>query len=88
LNAVIASVGSSAKAKATVLRLATASFTVPGGKVKTITLHLSVKARALLARAHTLRVRATIVAHDPTGATHTTQTIVTLRGPKAKHSKG
>ena len=88
LNAVIASVGSSAKAKATVLTLATGSFTVPGGKVKTITLHLSAKARALLAKSHVLHVRVTIAAHDTAGAKHTTQVTVTIRAPKAKHGKG
>jgi hypothetical protein len=34
-----------------------------------------------------LRVRATIVAHDPAGATHTTETIVTLRAPRAAHPR-
>ena len=38
LNAVIASVAGDAKAKAAVLTLAHGSFTVPGGKVKTVTL--------------------------------------------------
>ncbi len=86
-GAVIASAGSSAKVKARVLTLASGSFSVPGGAVKTVTLHLSAKGKALLARSHVLRIRATIVAHDPAGATHTTQTTVTLRAPKAKHGK-
>jgi hypothetical protein len=88
LNAVSASMASSAKTKATVVTLATGSFTVAGGEVKTVTLHLSAKARALLARSHILRVRATIVAHDPTGETHTKQVIVTLHAAKVKHGKG
>jgi len=62
-----------------VLTLAAGSFTVVGGRVKAVTLHLSAEARALLARAHVLRVRATLEAHDPAGATHTTQAVVTLR---------
>jgi hypothetical protein len=46
-------------------------------------MHLSDRARALLARTHTLRARATIVAHDAAGAAHTAQTIVTIREAKA-----
>jgi len=88
LNAVVAGLGRSAKAKGEVLTLATASFNVAGGRVKTVLLHLSAKARRLLAHSHVLHVRVIIVAHDPTGATHSTQTIVTLRAPKAKHGKG
>jgi hypothetical protein len=88
LDAVSAAAGSAAKSRKAILTLASGSFTVAGGRVKTVTLHLSAKARALLSRSHVLRVRATIVAHDPAGATHTTQTVVTLRAPKAKHGKG
>jgi PKD repeat protein len=76
------------KGKAAILTLATGSFTVAGGQVASVTLHLSAKARALLARLHSLRAQATIVAHDPAGAAHTTQTIVTLRAPKAAHRRG
>jgi hypothetical protein len=85
LNAVSASATGyqSKQQKAAVLVLAKGSFTVVGGKVKAVTLHLSAKARLLFARTHVLRVRATIAAHGPAGATHTTQTIVTLRAPKA-----
>jgi phosphodiesterase/alkaline phosphatase D-like protein len=74
-----ASAHQSKKPKASVLTLARASFTVAEGRVKTVTLHLSGRARSLLARSHLLRVRATIAAHDPAGAAHTTQAIVTLR---------
>jgi hypothetical protein len=70
--------------KLTILTLAESTFTVAGGRVGTVKLHLSTKARALLARTHVLRARATIVAHDPTGATHTAQTDVTIRAPKRK----
>jgi PKD repeat protein len=87
-GAVIAGAGSSTKAKGTILTLATASFTLAGGQVKTVTLHLSTKARRLLARYRVLHVRATIVAHDPAGATHTTRTIVTLHAPKSTHGRG
>ena len=71
------------KQRKAVLMLAGSSFTVAGGHVKAVTLHLSAKARALMARTHVLRVRATIAAHDPAGAVHTTKTIVTLRVLKA-----
>jgi PKD repeat protein len=88
LGAVIAGDAHGAKAKASVLTLATGSFTVAGGNVRPVTLHLSAKARALLARDHTLRARATLLAHDLQGAGHTTNTIVTLRAPKATRRKG
>jgi hypothetical protein len=88
LGAVSASVAGVAEAKATVLTLATGSFAVPGGKVKTVTMHLSPKARALLTHSHVLHVRVTIVAHNPAGATHTGQVIATLRVAKAEHRKG
>jgi PKD repeat protein len=91
LDAVSASAGRAAKAKKAkkaILTLASGSFSVAGGKTKTVTLHLSAKARALLSRTHSLRVRATIVAHDPSGATHTTQAVVTLRAPRARRGKG
>jgi len=88
LSAVIAAAGSAAKTKTSILTLATGSFNVAGGKVETVTLHLTAKARKLLAGSHVLRARATIVAHDPSGATHTTQTTVTLRAPKVGHGKG
>ena len=45
-------------------------------------LHLSAKVRALLEHSHELRVRVTVLAHDPAGATHTGQTITTLLAPK------
>lgn len=87
LNAVIASAGHAGKTKAAILTLAAGSFTVPGGEVKTVTVHLSAKARDLVSRSHTLRVRARVVAHNPAGATHAMQTTVMLRAPKAQHRK-
>jgi hypothetical protein len=74
--------------KPAVLTLAAASFRVAGGHAAIVRLHLTARARALLARAHVLRVRTTIVAHDPTGATHTTHTVARLRAPEATHSHG
>jgi hypothetical protein len=84
-KAVVASVGHAAKGKAAILTLATASFMVSGGQIKAITLHLSAKARALLARSHVVVARATIVAHDPAGGVYTTSVTVTLRAAAAKH---
>jgi hypothetical protein len=77
-------VRAAARAKPAILALAAGSFTVPGGGVRKITLHLSAKARALLARSHELRVRATILAHNPAGATHTGQRVLLLRAPKVR----
>jgi hypothetical protein len=64
--------------KARILTLASGPFKVAGGHVKTIKLHLSAKARKLLAHSHVLHARATIVAHDPAGRTHTARTLVTI----------
>ena len=87
LGAVIAG-GNSVSKKAAILTLTAGTFTVPGGKVEASTLHLSSRARTLLRRAHTMRVRATLVAHDPLGALHTTRTVVTLRARSASQHKG
>jgi hypothetical protein len=78
-----ASTAREAKAKKKpVLTLATGSFTVAGGKTATVQLHLSAKAKALLKHSHTLHASATIVAHDSTGATHTTKTTITIHAAK------
>jgi hypothetical protein len=76
---------SAGKHKKAILTLAAVSFTLAGGQARSLTLHLSAKARALLSRSHVLRARATILARDSQGVMHTTQTIVTLRPQKAKH---
>jgi trypsin len=88
LGAVSADVAGAAKKRTAILTLATGSFTVAGGKVATVKLHLSAKARALLARSHLLRARAIVVAHDPAGATHTAQANVTVRASSPKRGKG
>jgi hypothetical protein len=72
-------------AKKAILTLATVSFTVSGGKLKVVSLHLSAKARKLLAKLHTVRGRVTIAAHDSQGAAHTTTAVVTLKAAKKKH---
>jgi hypothetical protein len=69
----------SAKKRKAILTLATGSFTVSGGQVKTVTLRLSAKAKKLLAKSHTLRAKALLVAHDNSGASRTTSTTVTLK---------
>ena len=61
------------------MTLASGSFGVTGGQAQALTLRLSAAGRMLLARSHLLRVQVTLTAHDPAGATHTTQTTVTLR---------
>jgi PKD repeat protein len=86
LKAVIPRTGGSRskkKAKAIILTLANGAFAVTGGNQKSLTLHLTPEARALLASMHVLRVQATLVAHDPSGKTHTTRTDVTLRASKS-----
>jgi PKD repeat protein len=80
------SAGARRSAKKAVLTLARASFAVAGGHVSTVRLHLSARARALLARSGTMHVRATIIAHDPAGGTHTAHSLVTLHAQQARHS--
>jgi PKD repeat protein len=85
LGAVIAADGYTAKRKPAVVTLATGSFSLAGGAVRSVTLHLTEKARVLLARSRTLRARAMLLAHDPQDASHTTNTLITLRAPKPRH---
>ncbi len=77
----------SRKRKTVILTLAVGSFKVTGGHLTVIKLRLSSKAHALLSHTHWLRARATIVAHDPTGATHTTQTNLTIHIANVKRGK-
>ncbi len=79
----ISAVAAGGKKKA-ILTLASGSFSVTGGATKTVTLHLSAKARALLAHSRSLRANATLVAHDASGASHTTVVTVTLKAAKKK----
>ncbi len=69
----------STHAKAAALTLAASSFTVKGGHVTTIALHLSERALTLLAHTHVLRARAIVFARNPAGATHTARELVTIR---------
>jgi PKD repeat protein len=80
----LTAVSAGASKHKSILTLASGAFSAAGGHVVAVTLHLSAKARALLSKSHQLRVRATIVARDQAGASHTTVAIVTLRAPKRK----
>jgi hypothetical protein len=71
--------------KKAVLTLASASFTISGGAAKTLTLHLSAKARALLVHSHVLRAKSTIVARNAGGVYATSSATVTLKAAK-KHA--
>ncbi|MGO9322826.1 MAG: PKD domain-containing protein [Solirubrobacteraceae bacterium] len=88
LSAVVASARAggaiTSKAKKAILTLASGSFTVAGGQMRKVTVHLSKQARELLAKVKVLRAKATIVAHDPSGVTRTTQATVTLRLAKSR----
>jgi hypothetical protein len=81
----LTAVSTAGKKKASVLTLATGSFSVTGGQAKTITLHLSAAGRSLLGRSHTLRVKATILAHAASGSTSTAQVVITLHAAKPHH---
>jgi hypothetical protein len=71
--------GHRVKTSKVVMTLAAGSFSVAGGRVSSVKLHLSAEAQALLARVPMIQGRATIVAHDPRGAIHTALTTVTIR---------
>jgi outer membrane protein assembly factor BamB len=68
-----------AKARAAILTLATAAFSVPGGHVKAVTLRLGPRARRLLLRRRVLRARATVTMHNAKGALQSSRATVTLR---------
>ena len=72
-------------ARTRVLTFAVGSFEVSGGKTTSVTLHLSAKARKLLARKHTLKARVSIAAHDAGGQTGSSQANATLRSVRKHH---
>jgi hypothetical protein len=84
LSALAAGAGAARTAKKAIVTLASGAFVVAGGQTKTVTLHLTAKARQLFSRARLLRVRVTIVAHDSAGAGHTTRAVATLRAVEQK----
>ncbi len=65
-----------------IVTLASGSFSAAAGRVTRVKLRLTHAGRELLARRHLLRARATILAHDPGGATATTNTVVVIRAAK------
>ena len=71
------------KKKPTILTLAIGSFSLSGGQLESLTLHLSSTARAVLARTHVLSTLATIVARDATAETATTKASFSLHPAKA-----
>ncbi len=73
-----------ASAHRRVMTLASARFRVAGGKVVAVRLRLSSAGRALLARRRSLKVKVRIVSRDPSGASHTTIAIATLRAPRRR----
>jgi hypothetical protein len=75
----LAAVAASAGKHRSILTLASARFSLLAGQSKTLTLRLSSRARDLIRRTQVLRARATLVARDSSGATHTTPVLVTLR---------
>ncbi len=72
------------KRKKTILTLAKGSFSIAGGKLLAVRLHLSTQAKKLLAKMHTVRARVTVLARNPQGATHTSTAIVTLKAAKKR----
>jgi hypothetical protein len=68
--------------KKAILTLATGSFTLAGGQLKSLTLHLSSTARSMLVRSHFLSALATLVARNATAETATTKESVSLRAAK------
>ncbi len=85
LTAVAARSAHEAKKKKAILTLAAGSFSIAAGKLKVISLHLTAKAKKLLAKMHTVRARVTVAARDTQGGTHTTTAVVTLKLAKKKH---
>jgi hypothetical protein len=59
--------------------LASATFIIIGGGTKSLNLHLSRRALAVLKRRHVFGARATILARDATGPAHTTVATATLK---------
>jgi hypothetical protein len=73
---------SNQRTKATTLTLNAGSFDVTEGRTVAVKLRLSSRARGLLARLHTLRAIAIVLARGPAGVTYTEQVQVTLHAAK------
>ncbi len=79
----LGAVATAKKGKKRVLTLASASVNVAGGQTKTVTLHLSGAAMALLKKSHnTLRAQAAVTVHNLSNTAHTTVSTVTLRAKR------
>jgi hypothetical protein len=78
LAAIGANRGDGPAAKAA-LTLGSASFSIVAGKTAIVRVHLSAKARALLARKHSLRVSAAIVLRVASGRAHAATTAITIQ---------
>lgn len=78
-------VKASAHQKASIMTLTSGSFTIAAGQTKTVTLHLSSKARSLLAKLHAIPAKASVVAHNKVGASTTNTLTLTLKPAKKKH---
>lgn len=74
--------GAHSKASRKPLTIAKGAFTVAGGRVDTVELRLSSRARALLAHARGLLAQATVASHDTAGAPYTARGNVTIRPRK------
>jgi len=70
------------KKKPAILTLATASFSLSGGELKSLTLHLSSTARAVLARTHVLSAVATIAARNAAAEAATSKASFSLHPAK------
>jgi hypothetical protein len=84
-NAVLrtaSAVSSGAGKHKSIMTLASGSFAIAGGQVKSLTLHLTGGARSLLGRLHVLHAKVSIVARDVAGTSHTTTMLVTLKAAK------
>jgi PKD repeat protein len=77
------------KRRSAVVTLASGAFKVGGGQQGSVALRLSSLARSLLAQArtHSILIRATLVAHDSAGTTHTTQMALSLQAAKRRVKK-
>jgi hypothetical protein len=67
-----------------ILKLGSAHFSIPAGHTASIKIKLSKQALKLLAKAHPLRVRETVVAHDQSAVSKTSRTTLTLKLAKKK----
>ncbi len=68
--------------RSVLLTLATGSFALRGGQVRSVTLHLSASARALLSRLRVVKAQAIVAARDSIGLMHTARATITIRAPR------